>query len=341
MSPASPASPGSRATDRSTPSNTPPAPEADATAPPPGATPEQLALLAQPPGLRICYQTFGERDAPLGPLLLVMGLGGPMTWWNPDLCRMLADAGFFVIRFDNRDVGRSGRITGEHARVTRRMLVQAFFGRGPRPPYTLDDMAGDAFGLLDHLGLESAHVVGVSMGGMIVQTMALLHPQRVRSLTSIMSTTGRRTVGWQDPRLLPLLLARSAQTREAYVASSIRMWTVIGSPGYPEEREQVDARAGHTYDRGVSAAGVARQMVAILRQPDRSRRLRSLTMPALVVHGLADKMVHVSGGRATARAIPGAELLLVPGMGHDLPVELHETFTDAIRRTAERAGELR
>ena len=304
---------------------------------PAGASPEQLATLDRPAGLQICYQTFGDpADAPLGPLLLVMGLGGPMTWWNPDLCRMLADAGFFVIRFDNRDVGHSGRVRG---RVTRRMLLQAFFGRGPRPPYTLDDMAEDAFGLLDHLGIDSAHVAGVSMGGMIVQTMALLRPERVRSLTSIMSTTGRRTVGWQDPRLLPLLLARSAQTREAYVASSARMWKVIGSPDYPETREEVDARAGATFDRGVSAAGVARQMVAILRQPDRSRRLGSLSMPALVVHGTVDKMVHVSGGRATSRAIPGSELLLVPGMGHDMPVELHETFTDAIRRTAERAGE--
>jgi pimeloyl-ACP methyl ester carboxylesterase len=316
----------------SSPSNTPT--DAPPTAPE-GASPERFATLDRPAGLQLCYQTFGDPDeAPLGPLLLVMGLGGPMTWWNPDLCRMLADAGFFVIRYDNRDVGRSGRVGG---RVTRRMLVQAFFGRGPRPPYTLDDMAGDAFGLLDRLAIDSAHVVGVSMGGMIVQTMALLAPARVRSMTSIMSTTGRRTVGWQDPRLLPLLLARSAQTREAYVASSARMWKVIGSPDYPETREEVDARAGETFDRGVSAAGVARQMLAILRQPDRSRRLRSLTMPALVVHGTADKMVHVSGGRATSRAIPGSELMLVPGMGHDVPVALHEMFTDAIRRTAERA----
>jgi pimeloyl-ACP methyl ester carboxylesterase len=300
---------------------------------PEGASPEQFATLERPAGLRICYQTFGDPDARLGPLLLVMGLGGPMTWWNPDLCRMLADAGFFVIRFDNRDVGRSGRVPG---RVTRGMLVQAFFGRGPRPPYTLDDMAADAFGLLDELGIGSAHVVGVSMGGMIVQTMALLQPERVRSLTSIMSTTGRRTVGWQDPRLLPLLLARSAQTRQAYVASSARMWRVIGSPDYPEPREEVDARAGATFDRGVSAAGVARQMVAILRQPDRSRRLASLTLPALVVHGTADKMVHVSGGRATAAAIPGAELMVVEGMGHDLPREVWPQLVDAITALVER-----
>ncbi len=222
-------------------------------------------------------------------------------------------------------------------RVTRKRLVQAFVGRGPRPPYTLDDMAGDGFGLLDHLGIDSAHVVGVSMGGMIVQTMALLRPDRVRSMTSIMSTTGRRTVGWQDPRLLPLLIARSARTREAYVASSARVWRIIGSPAFRESREAVDQRAGETFDRGVSASGVARQMLAILRQPDRSRKLHSLRMPVLVIHGLEDKMVHVSGGRATSQAIPGAELLLIPGMGHDVPAELHHTFVDAIRRTANRA----
>jgi pimeloyl-ACP methyl ester carboxylesterase len=299
------------------------------------ASSEQYARVA--PGIDLCFQTFGD---PAGePLLLVMGLGGPMTWWDPDLCRMLADRGFFVIRYDNRDTGRSSRV---RARVTRRQVVEGFFGRGPRPPYTLDDMAGDAFGLLDHLGLDTAHVVGVSMGGMIVQTMAVLHPERVRSLTSIMSTTGRRTVGWQDPRLLPLLLARNEGTLEGYLAANARVTRIIGSPGYREPADVVEARGRETYARGLSASGVARQTLAILRQPDRSRRLRELTMPALVIHGLADKMVHVSGGRATARAIPGAELLLIPGMGHDLPADLHQTYVDAIARVAarsERVGE--
>lgn len=305
-----------------------------AAAVPDGASGEQTAPVS--PGIRLCYQTFGD---PAGePMLMVMGLGGPMTWWSPELCRLLADAGFFVIRFDNRDTGRSSRV---RARVSRRMLVRSFLGpkaRPPRPPYTLDDLAGDAFGLLDHLGIGSAHVAGVSMGGMIVQTMALLRPARVRSLTSIMSTTGRRTVGWQDPRLLPMLLARSVQTREGYLAGSARLWKVIGSPGYPETRAAVHERAGETWDRGVSAAGVLRQMLAILEQPDRSRRLRDLDVPTLVIHGLDDKMVHVSGGRSTAAAIAGAELLLVPGMGHDLPEALYVTFVDAIRRTADRAS---
>jgi pimeloyl-ACP methyl ester carboxylesterase len=301
---------------------------------PEGASPERFATVAD--GVRLCYQTFGDPAA--DPLLLVMGLGGPMTWWSPELCRMLADHGFYVIRYDNRDTGRSSRMRG---RVTRAMLVRSFAGpasRRPRPPYTLDDMAGDAFGLLDHLGLDTAHVVGVSMGGMIVQTMALLHPERVRSLTSIMSTTGRRTVGWQDPRLLPRLLERRATTREDYIASSARFWDVIGSPGYPDVRESELERAGETWDRGISASGVLRQMVAIVQQPDRTARLRELDVPALVVHGLADKMVHVSGGRATAAAIPGAELVLIAGMGHDLPAALNETFVESIRRVADRAS---
>ena len=301
---------------------------------PAGASPEQFAPL--PGGVEICYQTFGD---PAGdPLLLVMGLGGPMTWWSPEFCAALADAGFYVIRFDNRDTGRSSRMKG---RVTRRTLMRSFVSppsRRPRPAYTLDDMADDGFGLLDHLGIDAAHVCGISMGGMIAQTMALLHPERVLSLTSIMSTTGRRTVGWQDPRLLPRLLERRATTREAYVASSARFWAVIGSVAYPDTEESVVARAAETWDRGVSASGVARQMVAILTQPDRTKRLRELQVPALVIHGLDDKMVHVSGGRATSHAIPGSELLLVPGMGHDLPVQLQDTFVEAIRRVATRAA---
>lgn len=288
------------------------------------------------PGVELCYQTFGDPED--DPLLLVMGLGGPMNWWDPELCTMLAEAGFFVVRFDNRDTGRSSRVAG---RVTRRHLVQAFLRRGGRVgrvPYTLSDMAGDAFGLMDHLGWDGAHVVGVSMGGMIVQTMAVDQPSRVLSLTSIMSTPGKKSVGWQHPSLLPMLLAKRGAGREAYVASSAKMWQVIGSPGFPPDDVKGRARAGETFDRGVSASGVMRQMVAVLHQPNRSRALAGLRVPAAVVHGAADKMVHVSGGRATARAIPGAELLVIDGMGHDMPAELFETLTDVIRRTADRAS---
>ena len=202
---------------------------------------------------------------PAEPLLLVMGLGGPMTWWSPEFCRRWPTAGFFVIRYDNRDTGRSSRAPG---RVTRRMLVQTFVGPPPARPgrrTRSTTWPSDGFGLLDHLGLESAHVVGISMGGMIVQTMALLRPDRVRSLTSIMSTTGRRTVGWQDPRLLPRLLERRASTREAYVdelgAGSGRSSARRSTPTPSRPSATGPARPGTA---GVSAAGVARQMVAIV-----------------------------------------------------------------------------
>jgi pimeloyl-ACP methyl ester carboxylesterase len=283
--------------------------------------------------LELCYQTFGEPGDEA--VLLIMGLGGPMNWWDTGFCRQLAARGFYVIRYDNRDTGKSSRMPG---RVTRRMLVRAFLGRRVRPPYTISDLAGDAFGLLDHLGLASAHVVGISMGGMIAQTMAIEHPSRVRSLTSIMSTTGRRTVGWQHPKLLPALLSDRGTGREAYVKSSADFWDIIGSPDYPQERVRVETRAGETFDRGVSRSGIMRHMMAVLTQPNRSIRLRSVRVPTLVVHGTSDLMVHVSGGRATAAAVPGAELLLVDGMGHDLPPALFETFVAAIARTADRAS---
>jgi pimeloyl-ACP methyl ester carboxylesterase len=281
--------------------------------------------------IELCYQTFGSPDGE--PLLLVMGLGGPMNWWDPDFCTALARRGFFVIRYDNRDTGRSSRSRG---RVTRSMLVRAFMGRRVRAPYSLEDMAEDACGLLDHLGLDSAHVVGVSMGGMIAQMMAITEPQRVRSLTSIMSTTGKRSVGWQHPSLLPSLLMSRGPGREAYVETSVAVWKMIGSPSYPQEHDRVVDRAAETFDRGVSRSGVMRQMMAVLTQSNRAARLRSITVPTLVIHGVADKMVHASGGRATAAAIPGAELLLIDGMGHDLPPALFSTFVDAIERTTKR-----
>jgi pimeloyl-ACP methyl ester carboxylesterase len=299
-------------------------------APDSAGTPERFAPVGR--GVELCYQTFGDPDD--DPLLLVMGLGGPMTWWDTELCEDLARAGFFVIRYDNRDTGRS---TVLEARVSRATIVRAFAGAPVRAPYGMADLADDAFGLLDHLGLASAHLTGVSMGGMIVQTMVLAHPERVRSMTSIMSTTGKRTIGWQNPTVLPRLIAPTKAGREAYLANTVTMSRIIGSPAYPEDEDRVRARATLTLDRGVHAAGVVRQMLAVLTQPNRGSRLRGVRVPTLVIHGLADKMVHVSGGRATAAAIPGAELLLIDGMGHDLPPALFETFVAGIRRTADRA----
>jgi pimeloyl-ACP methyl ester carboxylesterase len=303
----------------------------DPTLPAVAVSDERRARVA--PGVELCYQTFGDESGE--PLLLVMGLGGPMNWWDTAVCEDFARAGFHVVRYDNRDTGRSSRVRG---RVGRAALVRAFLGRPTEAPYRMSDLASDAVGLMDHLGWDSAHCVGVSMGGMVVQTLAVEHRDRVRSLVSVMSTIGRRTVGYQHPVLLPQLLAKRTAGREGYVATSQAMWRLIGSPDYPVSAEVLRERAEETYDRGVSASGVMRQMLAILTQPDRTAALRRLDVPAAVMHGSKDKMVHVSGGRATALAIPGAELLVVEGMGHDLPRALHPTLVDLVRRTADRAG---
>jgi pimeloyl-ACP methyl ester carboxylesterase len=280
--------------------------------------------------VELVYETIGDPADPT--ILLVMGLGMQLIHWDLELCEGLAERGFQVIRFDNRDAGLSTKIDGPVPNV-----MKAMAGLPIKAPYLLQDMANDSFGLLDHLGIERAHVTGVSMGGMIAQTMAITAPQRVRSLTSIMSTTGKRTVGWQHPSLLPSLLMSRGPGREAYIATSTAVWKMIGSPGYPPDAESIANRAGETFDRGVSRSGVLRQMMAILTQGNRAARLRAVTVPTLVIHGVADKMVHASGGRATAAAIPGAELLLIDGMGHDLPPALFSTFIDAIDRTTKRA----
>jgi pimeloyl-ACP methyl ester carboxylesterase len=291
---------------------------------------EQFAHLES--GIELCYETFGSPDDPA--VLLIMGLGGPMGWWDSELCAGLAEHGFFVIRYDNRDTGRSTKLR-QH-RVTRGDILKAFAGRA-RAPYTLSDMAGDAIGLLDHLGIASAHVAGVSMGGMIAQTLAIEHPDRVLSLTSIMSTTGRRTVGWQHPKLIPTMLGSSGSGRDGYLANSQRSWKRIGSPGFPTTAESMLARAEETWDRGWAASGVLRHMMAVLTQPDRTRDLSRVTVPTAVIHGLNDPLVHRSGGRATARAVRDAEHVEIAGMGHDLPRQLWPTFIDTIVRTARRA----
>jgi len=292
---------------------------------------EQFATLAS--GIELCYDTFGDPEDPA--LLLIMGLAGPLTWWAPEFCEQFAERGFHVIRFDNRDVGRSTKLRGQGGH--RRDVIRGFVHRQSKLPYTLSDMAGDAVGLLDHLGIEKANVTGVSMGGMIAQTLALEHRHRVLSLVSIMSTTGRRSVGWQDPRLFPVLLGPAERTREQAIARSVKTWKTIGSPAYPTPPDETRERAAETYDRGISPSGVVRQMQAVLAQPDRTNALQSLDVPALVIHGLNDKLVHVSGGRATARAIPGAELVVIPGMGHDMPRKLWPVLVDGVARTARRA----
>ena len=292
-----------------------------------------------PSGIDICHQTFGDPADPA--ILLIMGLGGPMGWWSAPFCEQLAERGFFVVRYDNRDTGRSTKL--RHHKVGRTDIVRAFTGLPligrVSIPYTLSDMAGDAIGLLDHLGIERAHVVGVSMGGMIAQTIAIEHPARALTLTSIMSTTGRRTVGFQNPKVFPVLLSSAGRTRDSYVERSLKGSKVIGSPAFPSDDVMARDRAYETYDRGWTASGVTRQMLAVLTQPNRTAALRELDLPALVIHGLNDPLVHRSGGKATADAIPGAEHLEIAGMAHDMPAQLYTTYVDAIVRTAARAAD--
>lgn len=291
---------------------------------------EQFASL--PSGIDICFETFGSADDPA--ILLVMGLGGPMGWWSEDFCTRLAKRGYLVIRYDNRDTGRSTKLR-QH-KVGKTDILRAYAGLA-KAPYGIDDLAGDAFGLLDHLGVDKVHLVGVSMGGMIVQTMAIAEPERALSMTSIMSTTGSRRVGWQHPRVIPALLSSAGRTRDSYVERSLRTSTVIGSPAFPSDEELSRARAYETYDRGWIASGVARHMLAVLTQPDRTKALAELDLPVTVIHGLNDPLVHKSGGKAVASAVPGAEHIEIAGLGHDLPVQLYDTYVEAIVRTAERS----
>jgi pimeloyl-ACP methyl ester carboxylesterase len=267
------------------------------------------------------------------PLLLVMGLATQMIAWSEDFCALLAERGFRVVRFDNRDIGRSTRIeAGLPGKLD--MLV----GRRGTAPYLLSDMAADTFGLMDHLGIDSAHLVGASMGGMIVQTAAIERPDRVRSLTSIMSTTGSRRVGHPSYRTFGLLLGKPPREREAAIERVLKTFKTIGSPGYPFEEERIREIAATSFDRGHSEAGIARQLHAITASGDRTPSLRQLDLPALVIHGKNDVLVNPSGGRATAKAIPNARLKLVDGMGHDLPRALWPDFVDAIAANAARAS---
>lgn len=288
---------------------------------------------ALPNGIELCYETFGDHRKPA--ILLIMGLGGPMGWWTTEFCTRLAARGYYVIRYDNRDTGKSTKL--RRYKVSKALLVKAFLGLG-KAPYGLLDFSDDAFGLLDQLGIDRVHLAGVSMGGMITQTMAIDRPERVLSLTSIMSTTGKRTVGWQHAHVIPAMLSSAGNSRESYIERSLRTGAIIGSPAFPGDEEVARRRAGETYDRGWSASGVARHMLAVLTQPDRTAELGKLTMPATVVHGLRDRLVDPSGGRATAAAIPGAEFIAIAGMGHDIPEQLYDTLIDAITRTAERAA---
>jgi pimeloyl-ACP methyl ester carboxylesterase len=288
--------------------------------------------LAPANGIELAYQEMGDPDGE--PLLLIMGLATQMIAWEEGFCELLAERGFRVVRFDNRDIGHSAKI--DSAGVSSRLDVM--LGRRASAPYFLRDMAADTIGLIDHLGIDSAHLVGASMGGMIAQTVAIEHPERVRSLVSMLSTTGSRWVGLPSRKAMAVLLGPPPRNREEAIERAIRTFRVIGSPGYPLDEERLRDVAARSWERGHSAAGVFRQLHAIGASGDRTEALRRLDVPTVVIHGNRDPLVRPAGGRATARAIPGAKLRMIEGMGHDLPRDLWPTFVEEIAANAERAA---
>jgi pimeloyl-ACP methyl ester carboxylesterase len=295
--------------------------------------PGDLAKIAAMPraaanGIELEYETFGKRSA--RPLVLIMGLGAQMIVWDEEFCATLAARDFFVVRFDNRDVGLSTKFDDAGVPDVFRAFQKAATNQAIDAPYTLNDMADDTVYLMEELGIERAHVVGASMGGMIAQTLAIRHPSRLLTLTSIMSTTGNPEVPPATPEALRVLMTPVPAEREAYVERAVRNWRVIGSPGFPFDEERVRRRAARSFDRAFHPAGVARQLVAIVAGGSRKDALRAVTTPTLVIHGDADPLAHIEGGRDTAASIPGAELLIIEGMGHDLPRGAWPRIVDAI-----------
>jgi pimeloyl-ACP methyl ester carboxylesterase len=286
-------------------------------------------------GIEIEYEVFGDESA--RPLLLIMGLGAQMILWDEQFCTGLADRGHYVVRFDNRDVGLSSKLDSEPAPNPMELMQARMDGRDVEVPYTLDDMADDAAGLLDALEVERAHVVGASMGGMIAQVLTLRHAPRVSSLTSIMSSTGNPDLPPAKPEAMAVLMTPVPAEREAAIEQSVRASRVIGSSGFPFDEARVRERAGRTFDRCFYPQGVARQMAAILSSPSRREALAAVSVPSLVIHGDADPLVPVEGGHDTHAALPEAELLLIEGMGHDLPIGAWPRIIAAVSELTEKA----
>jgi pimeloyl-ACP methyl ester carboxylesterase len=282
-------------------------------------------------GVTLCYEGFGDPDDT--PILLVMGLATQMIAWHEDFCEALAERGFYVVRFDNRDIGRSTHFDfpppSVKQMVTRRLRPEQ---------YTLADMAEDSAGLLRELEIAPAHIVGVSMGGMIGQMLAVEHPEAVHSLTSIMSTTGSRFHGQPALSVYRYLLRPPPRDRDGYIERSAAVFGLVGSTGFDRDEQYIRERAARSYDRGYDVRAGGRQLGAIIASGDRTKALRRIKAPTLVIHGTVDKMIRSSGGRATAKAIPGARLMMIEGMGHDLPRGAWPQLLDAISEHARSAS---
>jgi len=280
---------------------------------------------AEANGIELFYETVGDPARPT--VLLISGLGSQMISWDAELCEAIADRGFHVVRYDNRDVGLSTHL--DDTVDVRAVMAARASGEAPEVPYLLSDMAADAVGLLDHLGVTRAHVVGVSMGGMIAQTVAINHPDRVTTLTSIMSTTGEAHVGMPTPEASAQLFSPPPRTREEAQENQVRHAHIWGSPGLFDEDRLRDL-AGAAWDRDSDKTGTARQLAAIMASPSRAEALAELAVPTLVIHGTEDKLVQPSGGERTAELIPDAKLVMIDGMGHDLAPPLWPQIVDAI-----------
>ncbi|MFW9911736.1 MAG: alpha/beta fold hydrolase [Candidatus Thorarchaeota archaeon] len=274
--------------------------------------------------IEIAYDTFGNPSDP--PMLLVMGLGSQMIRWDEAFCKALASQGHWVIRFDNRDVGLSSKF--DDAGVPNVMALIG--GQTIDVPYKLTDMASDAIGLLDALGIKEADVVGVSMGGMIVQTMAIHYPDRVRTLTSIMSSTGNPDLPQPTEDAMAALLAPPASSRDEYIKNSLMGAKVLHGPHYPLDEDYVRNYSEISYDRCYNPSGVTRQLAAVLASGSRNEELGKVKIPTLVIHGNADPLVPVEGGKDTAKSIPNADLLIIEGMGHSFPTEVAPQILQAI-----------
>ncbi len=283
-------------------------------------------------GIRLCYQTFGDPSHP--PLLLIMGLAVQMIVWDDDFCEMLAARGFRVIRFDNRDIGKSTTFPQARAPSFVELLFSQATGLRFRVPYTLRDMAADSAGLLDALGVASAHVVGASMGGMIAQEMAIAFSGRVTTLTSLMSTTGDPKLPRAQAKALRALAKPTPRDRAGFVRRYVETWAVLAGDGFPYDPDRMARQGALAYDRGINPPGVARQMLAIIASGNRTKALRGLAVPTLVLHGTRDPLIPVDAGSETARAIPGARLMLIDGMGHWMPREVWPRIVDAIAQHA-------
>jgi pimeloyl-ACP methyl ester carboxylesterase len=288
--------------------------------------------MARANGVDLCYEIFGKDDAE--PMLLIMGLGAQMILWDDEFCLELASRGFRVIRFDNRDIGKSSRMTGGKPLKPLELLKLRFLKIPVEAPYRLRDMADDVIGLMDALQLKSAHLVGASMGGMIAQEIAISYPQRVRSLTSIMSTTGNPKVPPPTREASAMLMAPPPKTKEEFLVRFAQTWKVLRVGHFPLDEAKDRERAERVFARGLNPAGVGRQLRAILASGSRKERLHAVKAPTLVIHGTVDPLVRPEGGKDTAASIPGAKLMMVDGMGHAIPIPMWPEIIDAIDKHA-------